>query len=158
MAEAADGVLVVRAGEGEAIAVGGARILRKLSAEDAGGHFSLIEYAVGPRFAAPAALHWHTKESFTAYVLEGRIEFRFRDRTEALGPGDVLKAPPGCPFAWLNPTDEPARILYIYAPGGFDAYFAEAAGVIAANPQTPIRDLAPKLARLWTKYGIQSEA
>jgi hypothetical protein len=41
------------------------------------------------------------------------------------------------PHAFWNPTDEPARLLEIISPGGFERYFADLAEVFSASPAAP---------------------
>jgi hypothetical protein len=47
------------------------------------------------------------------------------------GPGSVVAKPRAVPHAFWNATDEPARILELIVPVGFERYFAELAQVFA---------------------------
>ncbi|OLB91187.1 MAG: hypothetical protein AUI15_23225 [Actinobacteria bacterium 13_2_20CM_2_66_6] len=42
----------------------------------------------------------------------------------------LLFIPPGCPHAFSNPTDEPARVLFQAAPSGHEDYLEELAAVL----------------------------
>ncbi|MFO1058291.1 MAG: cupin domain-containing protein [Dongiaceae bacterium] len=145
--------LIAPAGEGTILPVGPSTIVLRISG-GADGAPSAIEYRVAPGFAAPSALHSHTRESWTAYVVEGRIAVRFVDRTVEVAAGGLLQVPPHCPFAWYNPSSEPARLICLYAPGGFERYFAEARQVLSDHPGVPVKDLTPHLMPLWDKYGM----
>jgi len=48
--------------------------------------FSIVEYKVGPRFVAPPVLHWHEDTDWAGVVLEGKLQFRFEDRTQEIAP------------------------------------------------------------------------
>ncbi len=149
--------VIVAPGEGERIAVGPSTVTLKLDSRATGGRVGAIEYTVAPRFVAPAVLHWHTKEGWVGYVAAGRVGIRFADRSVEIDAGGMVFVPPDCPFAWFNPTDQPAKVVFLYTPGGFEQYFREASAVAAANPGVAVKDLAPQLAALWDRYGQMKE-
>jgi quercetin dioxygenase-like cupin family protein len=119
--------------------------------------FSIVEYRVGPKFVAPPVLHWHEDTDWAGVVLEGRLQFRFEDRTQEIAPGDVLYVPRNTKFAWSNPDDAVAVVLFIYSPAGFEQYFVELEQLLLGNPGKGIPELMPQLAPLWDKYRIVSE-
>jgi hypothetical protein len=45
----------------------------------------------------------------------------------------VIAKPSGIPHAFWNAGDEPARVLEIIAPGGFEDYFARMGELLAAS-------------------------
>lgn len=149
--------VVVQPGEGERIAIGPSTVTLKLDSRDTGGKVGAIEYTVAPRFVAPSVLHWHTKEGWVGVVAAGRVGIRFADRSVEIDAGGLVFVPPDCPFAWFNPTDAPAKVVFLYVPGGFEQYFREASAVAAANPGVAIKDLAPQLGPLWVKYGQEKD-
>ncbi len=117
----------------------------------------MIEYNVGPRFVAPPVLHWHEDTDFAGYVLEGRLQFRFEgDRVEHVEAGSVLYVERNTKFAWSNPEDARARVLFLYSPSGFEQYFLEVEGLLNANPGKTIPDLMEQIVPLWEKYKIRS--
>jgi len=123
-----------------------------------GTSFSMIEYKVGPRFVAPPVLHWHEDTDFSGIVLEGNVQFRFEgDRVEEIGAGGVLYVERNTKFAWANPDDAPARVMFIYSPAGFEQYFVELEQLLLGNPGKAIPELMPLIAPLWEKYKILSE-
>jgi len=119
--------------------------------------FSIVEYKVAPRFVAPPVLHWHEDTDWAGVVLEGKLQFRFEDHTKEIAPGDVLYVPRNTKFAWANPDDAQAVVLFIYSPAGFEQYFVELESLLVANPGKTIPDLMPQIAPLWTKYRILSD-
>jgi uncharacterized RmlC-like cupin family protein len=119
----------------------------------------MIVCDVSPRFVAPTMWHWHTKESWTGYVLSGRIKLAFQEGDVEIPTGGAVHVPAYCPFIWSHPADEPARVLFVYAPGGFENYFRDIGEVLAQNPGVPVKDLSPKLVPLlWERYGLESES
>jgi mannose-6-phosphate isomerase-like protein (cupin superfamily) len=149
--------VVIAPGEGDVLAIGPSRVTQKLSGAATGGHFGMTEYAVEPRFVAPSVWHWHTKESWVAYVVSGSIVVACPDREITVPTGGTIVVGPNCPFVWSNPFDEPAKLLNIYTPAGFENYFREVDGVIAKNPGVAPQDLSPHLVPLWSKYGLERE-
>lgn len=53
------------------------------------------------------------------------------------GPGDVIRKPRGVPHAFWNARDEPARLIELVSPAGFEAYFAEMAPILNAGGGPP---------------------
>ena len=111
----------------------GARLL-----VEAGG-FSLVEHPIAPRtLAGPSHVHQHEDEY--SYVLEGEVGSRSATRCFTAGPGQLVAKPRGIWHAFWNAGDEPARILEVISPAGFERYFAELAELIP--PAVPQPDLA----------------
>jgi mannose-6-phosphate isomerase-like protein (cupin superfamily) len=142
--------VVVPPGEGRTIRIGPNEITYKTR----GDSMAVIEYKVGPRFVAPPVLHWHEDTDFTGIVLEGRVEFRFEHSKSEVAAGGILYVPRNTKFAWANPDDAPARVLFIYSPAGFEKYFEELDALLQANPGKTIPDLMPQIMPLWAKYRI----
>ncbi|WP_372789892.1 cupin domain-containing protein [Paraconexibacter sp.] len=101
------------------------------------GGFSLVEHPMGPR-ALAAPLHRHTREDEYSYVLEGRVGALLGDEVVEGGPGDLIFKPRNQWHTFWNAGDEPARLLEIIAPAGFEQFFDELVdlgGVTAASPE-----------------------
>jgi hypothetical protein len=49
-----------------------------------------------------------------------------------IGPGDLIAKPRGLVHAFWNAGDEPARLLELISPAGFEDYFREMAPLLAA--------------------------
>jgi quercetin dioxygenase-like cupin family protein len=118
----------------------------------AGDSFSLVEHPLAAR-ALGAPVHTHRHEDEYSYVLEGRIGVELGGETFEASAGDLVLKPRGVPHAFWNPTDEPARILELIVPGGFERYFAEL-GQILGQPGPP--DLAA-LGAVAARYGLDLE-
>ncbi|MEU0005940.1 cupin domain-containing protein [Streptomyces sp. NPDC006314] len=103
---------------------------------------STFEVEVPPGFDVGAHVHTRSEELF--YVLEGELDvlaFEPRVRTpdnwqkwESVSgnrvvratPGTVIVVPPGCPHAFANPTDTPAKMFFQASPPpDHERYFEE---------------------------------
>jgi mannose-6-phosphate isomerase-like protein (cupin superfamily) len=113
-----------------------------------GGAFSLAEHPLPPR-ALGAPLHTHHNEDEYSYVLEGRVGLQLGPDELEAGPGDLVVKPRRVPHAFWNAGDEPARLLELISPAGFEHYFRELAPLLAA----PDRDQAA-IGELVTRYNL----
>ncbi|GAA0915129.1 cupin domain-containing protein [Streptomyces thermoalcalitolerans] len=103
---------------------------------------STFEVEVPPGFDVGAHVHTRSEELF--YVLEGELDvlaFEPRVRTPdhwqkweshsgrrvvRATPGTAIVVPPGCPHAFANPTDAPAKMLFQASPPpDHERYFEE---------------------------------
>ena len=143
---------VIPAGSGERadFPVLGNRFLLRGDATD--GRFGLVEHAIAPR-ALAAPTHTHEHEDEYSFVLSGRMGALIGDEVVEAGPGDLVLKPRGIPHAFWNPTDQPARILELISPGGFESYFADL-GEILSKPGPP--DLTA-LGELAARYELVME-
>ena len=92
--------------------------------EDTDGRFALVEHDIPPRKLA-APLHRHEREDEYSYVLEGQVGVQIGDDVRVAGPGEFVPKPRHIWHAFWNAGDEPARLLELISPGGFERYFAE---------------------------------
>jgi mannose-6-phosphate isomerase-like protein (cupin superfamily) len=107
-----------------------------VSGADSGGGFSLVEHPMGPRVLG-APLHRHSREDEYSYVLEGRVGALLGDDVVYGGVGDLIFKPRGQWHSFWNAGDEPARILEIISPAGFEKYFDEVVELRKAGPPDP---------------------
>jgi quercetin dioxygenase-like cupin family protein len=92
-----------------------------LRSEESGGHVSVIENVLPPRFSGP---HLHTHDFDEAfYVLEGELVFQVEDELITKGPGEFAFAPRGVPHTLANHGETPARYVLVCTPAGFERYF-----------------------------------
>ena len=108
-----------------------------IDGEVTGGAFSLVEHPLAPR-ALGSPLHTHHNEDEYSYVLQGRFGVQLGEEVLEVGPGDLLFKPRGVAHAFWNAGDEPARLLELISPAGFENYFRELAPLLAS----PERDEA----------------
>lgn len=146
---------MIRPDDGVHLKAGPATVTLKVTA-DHGARFSLVDYLVGPSFAAPPQLHAHTREDWAAYVVEGELVFVLGTTEKTVGAGSIILIPAGVPFAWRNDDPErPARYLAVYAPAGFEQFFADVVADVldqgGPSPQTMTAVIPP----LWARYGVE---
>ncbi len=118
--------------EGETVNLMALGVRFMIDSETTGGAFSLVEHPLPPR-ALGAPVHTHRNEDEYSYVLEGRIGVQLGDQVLEAGPGELVFKPRGVPHAFWNAGDEPARLLELISPGGFENYFRELAPLLAAT-------------------------
>ena len=134
---------------GEAVALGGLGVVFKLSGEDTGGAFAVVEHPLQPgALAGPP--HTHAHEDEVSFVLEGEVGVHIGDKVFRAEPGAYVVKPRGVPHAFWNAGRAPARILEIISPAGFERYFREVAEVLAAGGPP---DLA-RLGEIAARYGL----
>ena len=111
-----------------------------------GSAVSCFEVVVPPGFDVGAHSHHRSQELF--YVLDGELdllafeptrrtgdgwqdwESADGDRAVRAGAGSCMFVPPGCPHAFRNATDKPARMLFqSYPSPDHERYFEEIAEI-----------------------------
>jgi mannose-6-phosphate isomerase-like protein (cupin superfamily) len=143
------GAKVVGPGAGKTGTLGMIGVRFMVDGGESGGGFSLVEHPMPPRTLA-APLHRHTREDEYSYVLEGRVGALLGDEVLVAGPGDLVFKPRDQWHTFWNAGDEPARILEIISPAGFERFFDELVdlgGVLQAGPQV--------LAELGARYELE---
>jgi quercetin dioxygenase-like cupin family protein len=118
--------------------------------EDSGGGFSLVEHPMPPH-ALAAPLHRHAREDEYSYVLEGRVGALLGDEVVYGEPGDLIFKPRNQWHTFWNAGDEPARLLEIISPAGFERYFAE----LVALPADGVPPGPAQFAAIAARYGLE---
>lgn len=93
----------------------------KATSADTAGQFSLVEVTENE---GETPLHVHYNEDETFWVLEGEVEFEVGDETVEAGPGTMLFGPRGVPHRYIVRRG-PARMLFLFTPGGFEELLRE---------------------------------
>jgi mannose-6-phosphate isomerase-like protein (cupin superfamily) len=105
--------------------------------DETGERFSLVEHPMGPR-ALAAPLHLHTREDEYSYVVKGRMGALLGDEVVYADEGDYVYKPRNQWHTFWNAGDEPAYILEIISPAGFERFFenlVDMGGVANADPE-----------------------
>ncbi|MEV5171084.1 cupin domain-containing protein [Streptomyces flaveolus] len=129
---------------------------------------STFEVEVPPGFDVGAHVHTRSEELF--YVLEGELDvlaFEPRVRTPdnwqkwesssgsrvvRATPGTVIVVPPGCPHAFSNPTEAPAKMFFQASPPpDHERYFEELLDILG-NGGPPDQEA---IEALRAKYDIE---
>ncbi len=117
--------------DGQLVWLGGLGIHFKLNGTNTQGAFSVVEHPLEPgAFALP---HTHSREDEFSYVLEGTVGVKPGDQEFLVSRGTYIVKPRGIPHAFWNPGPEPARLLEIIAPAGFERYFMQLAALVNKN-------------------------
>jgi quercetin dioxygenase-like cupin family protein len=140
---------VLGPGEGLAGFLGSIGVRFMVGQSESGGGFSLVEHPMSAR-ALAAPLHRHSREDEYSYVVAGRVGALLGDDVLVGGPGDLIFKPRNQWHTFWNAGDEPARLLEIISPAGFEQYFAE---LIALGGSTSVAP--PVLGALAQKYGLE---
>jgi mannose-6-phosphate isomerase-like protein (cupin superfamily) len=158
--------LVVPAGQGRKLITKAQEVTFKVTGAH-GSFASCFEVVVPPGFDVGAHAHGRSEEFF--YVLEGELDvFAFEpvtrtgerwqdwvspdgDRVVRAGAGSCMFVPPGCPHAFTNPTDKPARMLFQSAPApDHERYFEEICEIFSKGPTVD----SQAVQRLRDRYGL----
>ena len=140
---------VVGPGDGKAGFLGSIGVRFMIDGAEAEDRFSLVEHPMSPR-ALAAPLHRHSREDEYSYVVEGRVGALLGDEVLVGGPGDLIFKPRNQWHTFWNAGDEPARILEIISPGGFERYFEEIAALSGDAPPAPER-----IVEIATRHGLE---
>jgi quercetin dioxygenase-like cupin family protein len=97
-------------------------VLIKLYGEETNGAISIIEQPFAPGFLLPPHVH---ENDVWLYVLEGAMHARVGDEVVTATPGCWVLKPRRIPHTMWNAGPEPARIIELYTPGGFELFFKD---------------------------------
>jgi quercetin dioxygenase-like cupin family protein len=146
-----DAPRIVGPGDGPEVRLAtiGARFM--IDGADTDGRFSLVEHPIEPRGLA-APMHRHANEDEYSYVLEGRMGAQLGDDVVVGEVGDLIFKPRGQWHSFWNPDEEPARVLELISPAGFERYFAEMSELLADGPPDP-----EKVRALQARYELEMD-
>jgi mannose-6-phosphate isomerase-like protein (cupin superfamily) len=147
--------VLVEPGEGASVWLGGIGVDFKIPAELTGGAFSIVEHPLEPGRLVPP--HIHYREDELSYVLEGRIGVRIGDAEYEAGPGTYVWKPRDVPHTFWNPGPEPARLLEIIWPAGFEQFFARLGELAQTVPHNEFPQRRAELAREYDHHFLHPE-
>ena len=125
VATAEDAMHVSVVGDTYTILVGG---------DDTAGKYCLIDMLVAPGGGPPPHRH-DFEESFT--LLDGELEFTFRDQKQTVRAGTTVNVPANAPHAFVNAGDRPARMLCLCVPAGQERMFLEVGDRVPTRTSPP---------------------
>jgi quercetin dioxygenase-like cupin family protein len=137
--------------DGKAGFLGSIGVRFMINGGESGGGFSLVEHPMSAH-ALAAPLHRHAREDEYSYVVEGHVGALLGDEVVFGAPGDLIFKPRNQWHTFWNAGDEPARILEIISPAGFEQFFAELVelgGVTQTDPAI--------LGALCARYGLEMD-
>ena len=146
----ATAVKIVGPQDGKAGFLGSIGVRFMIDGEEAGERFSLVEHPMSPH-ALAAPLHRHNREDEYSFVVEGRMGALLGDDVVYAEPGDLVFKPRGQWHTFWNAGDEPARILEVISPAGFERFFEELVDLPReAGPPEPAT-----VAEIGARYGLE---
>jgi mannose-6-phosphate isomerase-like protein (cupin superfamily) len=127
-----------------------------VSGEETHGRLSLVEGLLPPDAMTPLHVLPHTSQIL--YVLEGELTAYLPGVSRVLRRGECMNQPAGVPQTHRVSSAEPARVLAINSPAGFERFVAEA-GRPAENLTLPPPEESPpdleRLAAIGAENGIE---
>jgi quercetin dioxygenase-like cupin family protein len=127
-----------------------------VSGDDTDARLSLVEGLLPPEAMTP--LHVLPRAGQILYVLEGELTAYLPGVSRVLRRGDAMYQPVGVPQTHRVTSAEPARVLAISSPAGFERFFVEtgrpAESLTLPPPEESPPDLEP-LAALAAAHGIE---
>ncbi len=117
-----------------------------LTGAQTGGHMTLLEIPCKPS-SVVAPTHTHTLEDEYQLILEGEVAFELDGEVIHARAGDMVIQERGVPMAIWNPTAQPARLLVMFTPGGYDEYLKEVTPLVVAGNRAA-------MPAVWAKYGL----
>jgi mannose-6-phosphate isomerase-like protein (cupin superfamily) len=137
--------------DGESVAIQTIGVRFMIPGVDTDTRFSLVEHPIPPR-ALAAPLHRHNREDEYSYVLKGRMGALLGDDVVEAGPGDLVYKPRDQWHTFWNAGDEPALILELISPAGFEQFFAELAPITTGGAPDP-----EAMGELCARYALDVE-
>lgn len=139
---------MVGAGDGPLVDLGGVGVHFKVRGAQTGGGFAVVEHPVEPGVIVEPHTHQHEDE--LSFVLEGTIWVRVGDQEMEATAGSYVWKPRRVPHTFWNAGPEPARLLEVISPGGFEDFFEEIAGLLQREQQPD-----DEIAALCDRYGLE---
>ena len=119
----------------------------KLYSEETNGAISIIEQPFEPGLLLPPHIH---QNDVWLYILEGTMHARVGDEVVEATPGCWVLEPRLIPHTMWNAGPEPARLIEVYTPGGFELFFKDFGDRLSQGPVG-----LDELNRLGEPHGIQ---
>jgi mannose-6-phosphate isomerase-like protein (cupin superfamily) len=113
----------------------GSLALIKATSRDTDGRFALVEVRENE---GETPLHVHHNEDETFWVIEGEIDFEVGGEKISARPGTMLFGPRSVPHRYTVRRG-PARMLFLFTPGGFEDLLMETSDP-AAETRIPVGD------------------
>jgi quercetin dioxygenase-like cupin family protein len=144
--------------EGEAWWWFGVLATIKVTAEQTGGQYALVEILAPDGYEGVLHVHHFEDEGF--YILEGEMTFYVGDKTKKAHPGSFLFGPKDVPHAFTVDSG-PARLLFVLSPAGLEAGIREMGEparslTVPPQPEEPHDEAEmERLAAIGARYGAE---
>lgn len=106
----------------------------KVRGDATNGVLSICEMPVAAGYMVPP--HTHRDFDEWSYVLEGQIGARVGDDEFSAGAGEYILKPRGLMHTFWNAGPNPARLIELITPAGFETFFEDIGRLAAAGELT----------------------
>ena len=103
----------------------------ELYSEETNGAISIIEQPFEPGLLLPPHVH---QNDVWLYIVEGTMHARVGDETVEATSGCWVLKPRLIPHTMWNAGPEPARLIEVYTPGGFERFFNDFGDRVREGP------------------------
>jgi mannose-6-phosphate isomerase-like protein (cupin superfamily) len=127
-----------------------------VSGEETSGRLSLVEGLLPPDMMTP--LHVLPHASQILYVLEGELTAYLPGVSRVIRSGESMNQPAGMPQTHRVTSAEPARVLAVTSPAGFERFVAEMGRPAESLTLPPPQESPPDLEHLGAiaaEHGIE---
>ena len=138
---------VLAPGSGQSLNVIGDNQVVRLTGEDTGGAFALIEQHNPPGVGVPMHLHENEDELF--HIVEGSMEFTTQGKTHVATAGTSVFLPKNIPHSFVTVGDAPVKTLLMVFPAGAEKMFHELNDLPAGPPDME------KVVEICGRYGVR---
>lgn len=135
-------------GDGPQVTALGSTYVTKTNGTHVAGAYSLTEEAF---WSDTTPLHRHVDAEEAFYVLAGEVEAWIDGGIHAAGPGTFLVVPRGVPHGLRRLSSQPARMLTIISPPGFEKVFE----AVAERGEDELLADPKQLIELAARYGTE---
>ncbi|MDQ4491942.1 cupin domain-containing protein [Sinomonas sp. ASV486] len=107
---------LTRAAEAPRISLGGEGIVEKLLTARSERRLQVLQADIAPHGRGESELYAVDCDVDVLHVVRGTLTLIMTNEQYTLNAGDTLSFPGREPHTWINPTDEPATVLWILVP------------------------------------------
>jgi quercetin dioxygenase-like cupin family protein len=124
--------LIVPAGAGEVIEVGGVEHLFKLTGEQSAGRLAVEEFRLDAG-AMGARAHVHSAHDEYFYVIAGELTIHDGRDERVVTAGSLVAALRGSAHGFRNASATPVDGLCLFTPAGYENYFRDVHAALAGG-------------------------
>jgi mannose-6-phosphate isomerase-like protein (cupin superfamily) len=127
--------ILLRPDEGRHYECGPMHAIFLADGAESGDRYCVSIWRVDAGKPGPGA-HSHEANEELFYVIEGTMTFQVGEQMVDAATGTFLRVPAGVMHDFLNRTKEPAAVLNVFIPGGFEVHMPSIVEWFRLNPQT----------------------
>jgi quercetin dioxygenase-like cupin family protein len=132
-----DEQMLVGPTDGRVTVEGPVGVVEKVHGRRTNGVISIVEHPIAVGVLVPP--HVHTDFDEWSYVLQGRVGARIGDQEFTGEPGSYILKPRRIMHTFWNAGPDPARIIEIITPAGFEDFFADFGEMLRSGGFDPAR-------------------